>query len=633
MHPRRLTTNSFALAYVAPAVPAIAELLRQPQFAEIFATLDTRRAVRVLVMAGTQFGKNLIGQLFVLRLMLVEAAPTLWYGPTEEQLRAFVNSKFHPLFEKTKILHSLLYRRPNGSPDPSKRTTFAYRFADFHVQFLSFGAEINRQSHSAQNIIVDESAHAEDAALEEISRRHDSKIYNDVFRELHLSTGARAIAAGKENPYVALWKKSDQRRWHFRCANPACDRLIEPRLAHTDEKTGVIIGGLIYETHFVADDVPDEARIKATVRHRCPHCGHELPDTEASRLALSGTAEAPRGAYVATNAHPSIAPVTIGFAIHGMVYKPWSDLAVKMVHASLAMKRGDLAPLEELICEHCGDIFDPEIHRRDRKESNEGDYYLFTPPSAADQTHALNWQPWPRELILANGAPARFAAVDVQQDHFVLVIRSWAADYQSRLFYCEKILAAETLAQRIRECGVRPSAVFLDTRYNATNVRRLCAAHGWRPIFGDKEKDYDHGELGRRPYSLPKWQDPWIGTVAEGKIQVCEFNYSKVTALESLELLRTFPRNDGELHWSYAKNSPDWYRKEVDAFWRVPKKTADGTPYHEFTAGNRPDHAADAECIALIQARMADLAPADSATKPNHPEQAEGASKGQPVST
>ena len=80
-----------------------------------------------------------------------------------------------------------------------------------------------------------------------------------------------------------------------------------------------------------------------------------------------------------------------------------------------------------------------------------------------------------------------------------------------------------------------------------------------------------------------------------------------MTSLESLELLRSFPRNDSQLHWSYAKDAPDWYRKEVDAFWRVQKKTANGEPYSEFTAGNRPDHAADAECINLIQARMADL--------------------------
>lgn len=603
---RRLSTIGFARDHVVPNFPEIAEVLAKPQVREILDTIDERRGVRYLIMAGAQTIKSLSGQLLAFRNMHVEPGPSLWYGPSKEQLDQFCDEKPNPLFDTIDILQSLLIRTPSGAVDRTKRDRLSYRMPGQHLLFVTAGTEKNRQSKTARTIFIDEPWLYESGWLEQISRRRDAYEELGTWREIMMSTGA---IAGEEigGEFAGVWAMSDQRRWHLRC--PKCERTFVARFSHEHEKTGERIGGVIYETHLDTNGNPDERKIAATVRHKCPHCGDELPDSPTSRLALSGTADDPRGCYIAMNPNPAIAPPVVGWQIGGVAMKAWTPMAIKSIRAHLALKRGDMMPLKNLVRLEFGDIFDPAIHREEKKADPEGDYVMFTPASVADQSQAANWVQWGNELMLANGFRARFAAVDVQRGYFVLVVRSWAADYQSRLFYAEKILAEETLALRIKECGVPPHAVFLDTRDNATNVRRICGRYGFRAVMGDKEKDYDHGELGKRIYSMPKFVDPWFGTDEAARMQIVEFLFSKANALESLEILRSFNRNDSDYHWSIAKNAPDWYRKEIDAYWRVNKKTGNGEPYTEFTAGNRPDHGADAEVINLIQARMADLAP------------------------
>ena len=136
--------------------------------------------------------------------------------------------------------------------------------------------------------------------------------------------------------------------------------------------------------------------------------------------------------------------------------------------------------------------------------------------------------------------------------------------------------------------------------------------------MGEKDRDYRHESGLRRIFSEPQAMDAWQGTGEQGRGIIWEFKFSKNSALSRLHLLRTLESNTAELRWSIAADAPEWYRKEIDAFHRAKKFSANGEQYEEWQA-HGPDHGADGECIGVIAASMADLAGAESLSPPISP--------------
>lgn len=602
---RRQSTLAFAARHAAPLFPDIAEALDRPMVPDILDTIDQTRGARFIILAPTQVYKTLLAQLRVMRGFLVEPQSRLWYCGTEKAYDDVADEKFNPLFDALPVLHPLLHRRPSGEPDTSKRSRDRIQFDGSSFRFRSANITLDRQSKTAQEITVEEPWTFKSGWLAEISKRRSSYDEAGTWREIYTSTGSvRHAEIGGE--FTALWDSSDQRRWHCRC--PHCSRLFYPRRTIKDPKTEERIGGLIYETILRPDGLPNEPAIAATVRYRCPNCRKDLPDTPGARLALSGTAARPRGIYVSMNRYATTSPVTIGWQCPSIALKPWAPIVLRMILAELARARGDIEPTKKLVLLDDADIFTESEHFQEGKSKPYGGYKML--------------EPWDREAIDSEKLRARFAGIDVQHDHFVLTARMWARDSQSRQLFAEKIMTPGILADRLERCGIIRGRTFLDERHEPQRVRQLCSHYGWRAVLGEGEKDYPH-EIQvagttqtakvRRIYSEPKLQDPWIGTAAQGisKAKIAEFNFSKPSALGRFALLRSIPRNDGQLHWSIADDTPEWHAKEIDAFHRARKFTSTGEPYDEWIA-HGPDHGADGECIGIIAASMADLAGAES---------------------
>ena len=592
---RRKSTLSFARKHAAPRFPKIAEALDHPMVRDIFDTIDQVRGARFVIMGPPQWVKSLAGQARAMRCMLVEPSASLWYAHPEKFVDDFCDEKFNPLFDAMPVLKPLLFTRSGGDPDPSKRARDRIQFSGSSMLLRSARVPLNRQSKTARDIYVDEPWTYEPGWIEEISKRRGSFDEEKSWREIYMSTGSVRGKTDSGGEFTNIWLSSDMRRWNCRC--PACNQLFVPRRTHEDEKTGERIGGLVYETILRPDGLPNEPAIARTVRYRCPRCSHEMPDTAASRRQLNGTAERPRGIFVSENEYAAIAPVTIGWNVPGVAIKPWAPIAIRMVFAYLARQRGDRDPLKKIVLLDDADVWDEAIYFREQKQSPFGAYKM------GDE--------WEDEARNEKKLPWRFATVDVQQDHFVLVIRMWAADSRSRLRYAEKITTAGRLQEVIASHGVLPSRVFLDSRHDPQRVRRLCQAHGWRCVMGEKDRDYRHESGLRRIFSEPQAMDAWQGTGEQGRGIIWEFKFSKNSALSRLHLLRTLESNTAELRWSIAADAPEWYRKEIDAFHRVRKEPEGGEVFYEWQV-HGPDHAADAECIQIVAASMADLAGAES---------------------
>lgn len=606
---RRLLTRTYAARAASRLEHGakLAEALALPQLPDIVDTLDGPRPLHAFILGPFQTLKSLIGQLHLQRNMLVRPGPALWYAPSDDFGKEFADLKFNPLFDAQPPLTALLYSAKN------KRAKLRYSIAGgSSLLILSAKTDNDRHGKTARDLYLDEVHTYESGWIKQIRNRHGA--YPDDYLELLMSTG---LMAGTEADLE--WQRTDQRTWHMRCANPACHRLILPRYAHHDDPADPkkVTGGLRYERAFLPNGLPDEARIAATLVHECPHCHHTLPDTRDSRLALNGTAAAPRGLYVIGN--KSAAARIHGWTFHGITCRPWFNIVLRFELAQLARQRGDLVPLSEWVREECAGIWNPTDYLSEK---------ILRRPSGYKMLEA-----WPEEGRDAQGRLLRFCDVDVQLDHFVVTIRKWNQQPRTRLHYAEKVTTAAHVDELCQLHAVPKERVFLDSRHKPQFVRRLCARYGWRSVMGDPaQRDYPHPVLDpktrkvigriRRIYSEPISLDPFQGLAEQGRAAILEWHFSKHAALERLHLLRTLETNDGTPIWTDADDAPPWYRQEIDAFHRVPKRGANGETYYEYQA-HGPDHAADTEAIGIVAASIAGLVGSESLDPQPKPETTE----------
>lgn len=599
----RLTTATFSARAAARLElgAKLLEALALPQIADILATLDGPRPLKAFILGPFQTFKSAVGQLHLARNLIVAPGPALWYAPTDAFAKEFADFKLNPLLDAQPVLRGLAYR------DKNKSTKLRRNLAGgASTLILSAKTENDRHGKTARDLYLDEVHTYEPGWISQIRNRRGS--YPHDYLELLMSTG---IDHGTEAHQE--WLTTDQREWHMRC--PACHRLIAPRFAHYDPADpGEIIGGLVYERRLLDNGLPDEAQLAATLRHVCPHCRHELPDTDSSRSALNGTARHPRGLYVAQNPAPT--PGSHGWRFHSLTVRPWLPIALRFERAHAARRRGDLVPLANCVREEFADIWSPAEHHTEKKLRPTTDYVMGAP--------------WEAELFDEQARPYRFATVDVQLDHFVLVIRAWGPQSASRLIWAEKVTTAARIEELAQLHGVIAPRVWLDARHTPQRVRQLCARFGWRCFMGESDKDYLHKALGlRRIYSEPQPIDPWQGTAHQGGATVIQVNFSKPSALDRLHLLRTFETNDGTPLWTAATDAPEWYFREIEAYGRIRKVARDGAEFWEW-AVHGPDHAADCECMAVVCASMAQLVGSESLETPAGPPAAGPALKDAP---
>jgi predicted RNA-binding Zn-ribbon protein involved in translation (DUF1610 family) len=585
MKVERLSTLDFARRFVGPKFPRLAEIIEYPMVGPILDRIDANPGSIFVILGAPQIFKTLIGQLVALRSQLVCPAPALWYGKNEQTAEQVAEEKFNPLYDSV-MPTVMVAGKPEPTPgllytDKYKRTKTAYTLPGGEIlRFLSAGVPINRQGKSAQDIYMDEPWEFEPGWIKEIQRRHGDF---PRYRELHMLTGPTWGSYSHE-----LWEQSTREVWHMRCTAPTCRKLIAPNAGD-----GIEPGGLRYESGPSVRDADGNRILSATrktVEFECPHCGTRYPNTQHSRTALNAGGE-----LVQTNPHPETH--IHGFRCPALPLRDWAEIVVEKIVADRARKRGDIELTEDLHRKTYADVWREETHLSEKKLRPVAEYRLG--------------EEWPQEAKDPSGRPVRCATVDVQLDHFVLVIRMWGKSGASRLRWCEKVTTPGRIRDLCMEHGVIPERVYLDGRHETQHTRRTAAAHGWRVLLGEADKDYFHKETGlRRIFSEPRMIDAFAGTDRRGV--VAEFNFSKQSALSRLHLLRTLTEPvTGLPLWTSAKDAPEWYWKEIEAHYRTKQHNPDGSAYYVWK-GLRDDHAGDCEAMQVVFASMAGLVGAES---------------------
>lgn len=596
---RRLSTATFAARAASRLENGakLAEALRRPQIADILATLDAARPLRAMILGPFQVLKSAVGQLHLARNMLVRPGPALWYNPTGDASREFADQKLNPLLDAQPALRALAY--PGAARNTKLRRSLA---GGTSLLILSASTEADRHAKTARDLYIDEVHQIDEpGAIAQIRNRRGD--YPADYLELMMSTGLLAHTEAHLE-----WLTTDQRTWHCRC--PACQKLFEPRFAHYADDAETLTGGLRYTRAFDDNGLPDERAIAATLHYECPRCHAHLPDTDSARLALSGTAAAPRGLYLSLN--PSGHAHSVGWTFHGISARPWLPIVMRFEKAQLARRRGDLEPLAKTVREEFAGVWDPELYLKAASRRPSAPYRMG--------------DDWPYEHR-ANDLGSRFATIDMQQDYFVLVIRMWAHRSASRLRFCATPKSVTEINDILRAHAVEKRHVFLDSRHNHIQARRIAAQQGWQCMQGDGRtegtapKSYLHPDGIRRIYDFePKLLDAFIGTALEGEGHVVkEWLFSKQSALDRLALLRnetyapdpTKPDALEPLH-ACPQDTPDWYWRWAFAHRRKSSTNKDGSLTHYWFAPGGNDHAEDCEAMGIVVASMAGLTGSES---------------------
>lgn len=549
-----------------------------PLIVPIVESIEANPRARHIIVGAVQTVKTLLAQLWSVSRMQVDPSPTLWYAMTDDQADSFVDLKLNPLIDATQLKERAFYGDKNKTTRKRKQLPSGHAF-----EALSAGPAINRQQRSAETLVFDEFWLYDGDWLTELSNRRSADEFSHTWREIFVTT-----AANEGHILGRLFDDSTQYRLEWKCG--ACGDTYVPDFGDQKER-----GGLKFECVRQKSGRLDKAATAASARWECPHCGDRIPYSKAFVKE-----QAAQMRWKQCNDSP--APNTFGWHIPDWLVRDWGALAVDWVEANDAVKQGDIEPLRKLILTRFAKSWKQlEQARGEKRPRNVGAYKCG--------------EAWSGEGKDEYGRPLRFLAVDVQKDHYVAVARAWSAQGDSRLIEARRCTSSNEIADMAARCGVEWFRVFLDGRWDTTQVCRLCSQYGWRMVMGSAEERFKHSHDGQfRIFSEPREMDPFIGTAQAGGDRVLMFQFSKSAGLDRLALIKSL----GVEKWSAASDAPDWYWTQTEAHYTVTKTKPSGETYREWH-GLKDDHAGDCEVIQVMCSSIAGLLGNTSAAEAQPP--------------
>jgi len=530
--------------------PWIAEALR------LAADPETRL---MTVLASIQSGKSLFARLFTCHIIANAPGPAMVLQANDPEAKDFAIRYLRPVWKNCPPVMARL-----KDEDQDRSTT-----ADFDrmtVYCRGIWNESNLQRLSLRYVIADECWLAPPSHLVEASARVTA--FGWMGKRIFMSQGGRA---GQE--FHQLHETTDQRDWNFVC--PSCQKL-QP---------------WVWEQVRFPEDAKEAGtwnlgKVASGTTYECAGCLTRLPDTNASRYEANL-----HGSFVATAVSANVGH--IGLHWNSLATMSWGELGTMMLRAK-----------EQF------DTYGVDDQRRTFKQkrlampwSEEGGE-MVSLAEASDYALADDWDKeavvTPRgKVVEREGAPEkcwpmRTAGVDVQRGHFWVTVRRWATSGHSRLKAFSKIETWENVEAFLKEHGVHPALVMVDSGDNTTVVYREATKRKWKCAKGSGSEDFAvtdrTGKTIRRFYSdKQRIMVPGLPERAE------LINWSNLAGKDLLHGLRS------RKVFTFPRDATADYVDQLNAEVRIKDKRT-GKPQWILPAGKVDNHALDCELLALLAA-------------------------------
>ena len=472
----------------------------------------------VVVMAPVGSGKTTMLEGLLPWIIAEEPGPTLITMQTDDDARAWVDTRFHPSLKANEKVSPLLPAGKNRGNFRKGEILFS------HMPLHIGGANLaNLQSKSIRWVYCDETWLWKDGMLEEARRRtHDR--WNS--RVVLVSQG------GFEGDQLDnAFNDSLIHDYCFKC--PKCDARQTYQWKQVK-----------YDKIKTDADEWDWEAIGETVHYECANagCKEHFPDKVDIRRKLSAS-----GDYVSrgNNAKPGRMAAT--YPAMCVWWVPWAKLVNEWITSQDERKRMNLAPMRQFVQKRLAQSWE---------EPNEVVSLKGATDAYRMKDEFFNGERWSEENF-------RFLCVDVQQDHFWVVARAWSIEGKSRLLYEGKIDEWEGLRMLRERLKVPNRCVFVDRGYRPDTVALECKKsmtaddpNPWNCLLGEESNGYATKVRKRRvlkPFSSIQRARTTAGVY---------YKYVKFSNLLAKDTLSALMRGEGN-GWQIPTDHSKEYLKQM----------------------------------------------------------------------
>jgi hypothetical protein len=589
-----------------PAVYAVSgklDIETCPMIKEPLRALRSPIVRNVVVMSGVQCLKTLLGELWLLWMICNDPGPSQWLQPDDEEAKEHASERFLPLIEKFPAVHKFYTANRHD-----KKTAFI-RFAHMFLRLEGANNPGNVQRKSIKNQMRSEIWQADKWKIGRL-KEADSRLTQFV----HNSKTYTESQPGWDSAYNvddmhAEFLKGDQNALNFRCQS--CNRL-QPFLWDFKRKDGTRAAMRWDDSERTRRESGEWrwGELKQTIRYECIHCGHRHVDDPLTRRRMTASLE-----FVAAN--PDCDPATRSFTWNqlAMPSLSWFETRVGGVKNFLIAyqqaQTGADKPLMDFWMKVVAEPYNPAKH------SAIGD--AETIEIIQDEDAA--------KPIIANGIEFKYRlmGVDVQADHFWVLIEAWSKRGDSLSLHFEKVFTWDEVTHLQKRFGVADQNVGVDVSHRTHEVKVECTRHGhmqqmgwvcWKALRGSDQvwfiwtpkQGKDKGKKIQLPYQWP----PDVGDPCAGlpnhhprrkefgnrKCQV--ITWSNPT-IKDMVIARRDGKSKGVQNLVARGDWNDEFNRQMHSQRKVPvagKYGSDKWKWEKF----RDDHGLDCKCMITVRA-------------------------------
>ena len=406
---------------------------------------------RVVSMMGpVGFGKSTMIEVAASYIVGVDSGGTLIVGQSDDDVRAWADSRFMPMLRAMPATSVLM---------PRKRSEVRAASILFpHMPLYIGGANLNTlQSKSMRYVLLDEVWLFKAGMVREaFGRTHDRG--NSVI----FAVGQAGII---EDEHDTLHETTLKHEYGWTC--PECDAWN----AYDDEHLKYDLGARSEENQWNWTQLYNSARM------RCPKCETEFSDTQDNRRKLSAS-----GSYRPVESNPE--PDRIGFHCHALAvwWVPWGKLLVERMRAVEANQAGNSVPLR---------IYEQKRRAKPWSDDDES-------PAIVVQASSYSVEQF-RNGEKIEGEVLRALTVDKQKDHYWFVVRAHRADGSSMLLNAGTVREWSQIIELQKQYQIPPLCTMIDAGYDTSSVYAFCAKNGYLAMMGDQRKEWVHRQ-GRQQF-------------------------------------------------------------------------------------------------------------------------------------
>jgi phage terminase large subunit GpA-like protein len=505
------------------------------------------------LLCGAQVAKSTAIQVGMAYRLCRAPAPALWVLDTQTNAQSFSESRWQVMIDDNELLRAEL----PANKDKFKNLDQAFR--RMHLWFVGSNSPGNLAGRSISLLCLDEvdkykTKTKQEAAAVQLAVQRTASFPMALIVQTSTPTT-------QEGSIWKAWLEGDQRRFWVPCPHCAKMTLLNWPMMKWDEDARL-------DQH-----AWDLKRVRETARLECPHCAGHLTDAIKTKMLREGVWRAENlGALPGHRSYHLSALYS--------VRRSFGALAVKFLQ-----DKQSLMGLQDFVNSILAEPWEDAMTTESRPLTV-GEYTLRAP---------------------VEESTARLMAVDVQQDCFYFVCRSFAKDGSSKLIDEGRLTTWADLEFKVTELGLdtqrniggmMAKLVVVDSGFRTDEVLDVCIRNRYIPAKGeDRLEGYGvkFGKSLRKAISVIKpYRRGWFLML-----------FSSPTAQDVLEWLRS---GQGPA-WTVAADASEEYKAHLDAHRKVMRRSplTGRETYLWKQIGRRPNHMLDAELMILALAEYGNI--------------------------